>query len=85
MTALASDKFAKERGFGNAVGKIDMSKTNLCGGSLALGHPFGATGSRLVTTASNRLQREGQRFALITACADGGLAHACILERYDNK
>jgi acetyl-CoA acyltransferase len=43
------------------------------------------TGARLVTTASNRLQREGQRYALLTACADGGLAHACILERYDNK
>ena len=55
------------------------------GGSLALGHPFGATGGRLVTTASNRLQRENQKYALLTACADGGLAHACILERYDNK
>jgi acetyl-CoA acyltransferase len=43
------------------------------------------TGARLVTTAANRLQEENQRFALITACADGGLAHACILERYDNK
>jgi acetyl-CoA acyltransferase len=43
------------------------------------------SGARLVTTAANRLQEENQRFALITACADGGLAHACILERYDNK
>ena len=58
---------------------------NTLGGSLSLGHPFGATGARLVTTASNRLQREQKRFALLTACADGGLAHACILERYDNK
>jgi len=59
---------------------MDMAKTNVLGGSLAIGHPFGATGARLVATASNRLQRENQRFALLTACADGGLAHACILE-----
>jgi acetyl-CoA acyltransferase len=64
---------------------FDFAKMNTLGGSLALGHPFGATGSRLVTTASNRLQREQQKYALLTACADGGLAHACILERYDNK
>lgn len=52
--------------------------------SLSLGHPFGATGSRLVTTAARRLQKEQERFALIAACADGGTGHACILERYDN-
>ena len=85
MAACASDKFGLERLGGKPIGKFDMSKTNTLGGSLSLGHPFGATGSRLVTTASNRLQREQQRFALITACADGGLAHACILERYPNK
>lgn len=84
-TAMASEKFAAERLGGKKVGEIDFAKTNTLGGSLSLGHPFGATGARLVTTASNRLQRENQRFALLTACADGGLAHACILERYDNK
>jgi len=86
MTAMASEVFAKDRlPRGKPIGKMDFSKVNVLGGSLALGHPFGATGARLVTTASNRLQREGQRYALLTACADGGLAHACILERYDNK
>ena len=60
------------------------SQMNTKGGSLSLGHPFGATGSRLVSTAANRLQREEERFALLAACADGGLGHACILERYDN-
>jgi acetyl-CoA acyltransferase len=83
---VASDKFAKERlPGGTAVGQLSTDKMNLLGGSLSIGHPFGATGARLVTTASNRLQREGQRFAVLAACADGGLAHACILERYDNK
>jgi acetyl-CoA acetyltransferase len=62
---------------------MDMAKVNTQGGSLSLGHPFGATGARIVTTASNRLHREGHKYALITACADGGLATAAILERAD--
>ena len=83
---MASDKVAQDRlPGGKPIGKFDFDKMNTLGGSLSIGHPFGATGARLVTTASNRLQRENQRFALLAACADGGLAHACILERYDNK
>ena len=86
MTAMASDKFGVDRlGRKAALGKFDMDKVNTRGGSLSLGHPFGATGCRLVTTAANRLQEEGHRYALLTACADGGLAHACVLERYENK
>eukprot|EP00536_Pseudo-nitzschia_multiseries_P007886 jgi/Psemu1/319238/estExt_fgenesh1_pm.C_1900012 len=83
LTAMDSDKFAEEKLGGTKVGAIDMDKMNTKGGSLSIGHPFGATGSRLVTTASRRLQQEGERFALIAACADGGLGHACLLERYD--
>lgn len=86
ITAMESDKFCTERlGKDKALGVFNMDKMNALGGSLSLGHPFGATGARLVTTAANRLQREGQKYALITACADGGLATACVLERYDNK
>jgi acetyl-CoA acyltransferase len=85
LTAMASQAFADEKFNGKIVGKVDVDKMNTKGGSLALGHPFGATGSRLVTTASRRLQEEEQRFALIAACADGGMGHACLLERYDNK
>ena len=84
LTAMSSQKFADEHFGGKRVGEVDMDKMNTKGGSLAVGHPFGATGSRLVTTASRRLQQEEERFALIAACADGGLGHACILERYDN-
>jgi acetyl-CoA acyltransferase len=86
LVAMESNQFYNER-FGsgdNIMGPMDYSKMNTLGGSLSLGHPFGATGARLVTTASNRLQREEQKYALITACADGGLATACILERYPN-
>ncbi|GAB5034012.1 beta-ketoacyl-thiolase [Nannochloropsis oceanica] len=82
--AMSSDAFAQEfLGRSTKVGDIDMAKTNLHGGSLSLGHPFAATGNRLVTTAANRLHREGGRYALITACADGGLGHACIIEKYE--
>ena len=49
-----------------------MEKINTWGGSLSIGHPFGATGVRLVTTAANRLIKEGGRFALVAACAAGG-------------
>lgn len=83
LTAMSSQKFADTNFGGKRVGDIPVDKMNIHGGSLAIGHPFGATGSRLVTTACRRLQDEGQRFALIAACADGGLGHACILERYD--
>lgn len=84
LVAMDSQKFADEKFNGKKVGKVDLDKLNTKGGSLSLGHPFGATGSRLVTTAARRLQNEGERFALIAACADGGTGHACILERYDN-
>lgn len=84
LVAMDSDKFADEKLGGQKVGAIDVDKMNTKGGSLSIGHPFGATGSRLVTTASRRLQQEGERFALVAACADGGLGHACLLERYDN-
>jgi acetyl-CoA acyltransferase len=86
LAAMDSDKFAAERfPGGKKVGRFDMSLTNVLGGSLAIGHPFGATGGRIVTTACNRLQRENKRFAVLSACADGGLAAGCLLERYDNK
>lgn len=69
----------------DAVGTVDRTKLNTWGGSLSLGHPFGATGARLVTTASNKLVKEGGKYALLAACADSGLAHACILEKYEKQ
>lgn len=83
LTAMGSSKFASEElGQSSAVGEVDQSKMNLWGGSLSLGHPFGATGARLVTTAANRLIHEDGKYALVTACADSGIGHAAILERY---
>ena len=85
LKALASDEFAqKNLGREKAVGKVNMEKFNRWGGSLSLGHPFGATGARLATTAANRLIKENGRYALIAACAAGAHGHAMILEKYQN-
>jgi acetyl-CoA acyltransferase len=62
------------------VDKIDMSKVNVNGGSIAIGHPFAATGGRIVTSAANELRRTGKRYALISICAAGGLGGVGILE-----
>lgn len=83
LKMLDSDQFAKEKlGKQKKIGEIPMDKFNTMGGSLSLGHPFGATGARLVTTAANRLIRENGTFALIASCAAGGLGSAIVLERY---
>lgn len=82
--ALESDEFGKTRlNRKGKVGLINMDKFNLWGGSLSLGHPFGATGTRLLTTAANRLTKENGKYALIAACAAGGQGHAMIIERVD--
>lgn len=84
LKALASDEFAKERlDRKKAVGKVPYDTLNSWGGSLSIGHPFGATGVRLVTTASNRLIESGGKYALVAACAAGGQGHAMIIERFE--
>lgn len=83
VKCLASDQFAREKlGRSEKVGEVPLEKLNTTGGSLSLGHPFGATGARLVTTATNRLIRENGRYAIVTGCAAGGLGNAILLERY---
>lgn len=81
MKALESDAFAKERlGLDKAPGAPALEKVNVWGGSLSLGHPFGATGGRLLTTASRRLELFGGRYAVIAGCAAGGQGSAILLE-----
>ncbi|HBV76342.1 MULTISPECIES: acetyl-CoA C-acyltransferase FadI [Vibrio] len=78
---FASEVFAKEKlGRDKAIGVIDMDKFNVLGGSLAYGHPFAATGARLMTQTLRELKRRGGGVALTTACAAGGLGAAVILE-----
>lgn len=59
------------------IGQLPIEKLNTWGGSLSIGHPFGATGVRLVTAAANRMQKEGGRYALVAACAAGGQVSCC--------
>lgn len=83
LAALDSDEFAKKSlNKTSKVGELPMDKLNTMGGSLSLGHPFGATGARLVTTAANRLLHEGGKYAMVSACAAGGQGHSIILEKY---
>ncbi|MCK5885180.1 MAG: acetyl-CoA C-acyltransferase, partial [Alcanivorax sp.] len=70
----------KQLGRSEAIGNIDMSKFNVMGGSLAYGHPFAATGARLITQVCNELKRRGGGVGLTTACAAGGLGAAMVLE-----
>ena len=84
LKMLGSAPFARARlGKDAAVGAVDPAKLNVHGGSLALGHPFGATGARMVTTMANELARTGKRTALLGLCAAGGLGAAAVLERVD--
>jgi len=81
LKAFASKQFAKEKlGRSQAIGEVDMDKFNVLGGSLAYGHPFAATGTRMITQTLRELKRRGGGTALTTACAAGGLGAAMILE-----
>ncbi|MGF1765916.1 acetyl-CoA C-acyltransferase FadI [Enterovibrio makurazakiensis] len=78
---FGSKSFAQQKlGRDQAIGEIDMDKFNVLGGSLAFGHPFAATGARMITQTLNELRRRGGGLALNTACAAGGLGAAMILE-----
>ena len=82
LKCIDSTSFARDKmGMNEKLGEIPEDKFNIHGGSLSLGHPFGATGARLVTTAINRLQRENGRLAILAACAAGAHGHAMVLER----
>jgi acetyl-CoA acyltransferase len=79
--ALESDRFAREKlGRDRRVGLIDWDKFNVNGGSIAIGHPFAATGARQITQTLRELKRRSGQFALCTACAAGGLGAALVLE-----
>ena len=82
LQALDSDAFArKELNRNSKVGIPDESVINVMGGSIAIGHPFGATGGRLTTTLLRELQRRGENIGLITVCAAGAMGFAMVLER----
>ncbi|MCW6526736.1 acetyl-CoA C-acyltransferase FadI [Yersinia ruckeri] len=81
LKMFASDSFAQQYlGRSQAIGEVDMDKFNVLGGSIAYGHPFAATGARMITQTLNELRRRGGGLGLTTACAAGGLGAAMIVE-----
>jgi acetyl-CoA acyltransferase len=82
MKAFDSDDFAKTKlGLGGKVGAVDPEKLNVNGGAIALGHPVGATGTRLVLTLAKELQKRNKQFGVATLCIGGGQGGAMIVER----
>jgi len=82
LQALSSRDFAqRELGRSEAVGHPDLERINVMGGSIAIGHPFGATGGRLTVTILNEMARRGVQFGLVTVCAAGGMGFAMVVER----
>ncbi len=81
VQAWGSAAWAERLGLAGPVGEVDWDRTNVMGGSIAIGHPFGATGARLVTTLANEMRRRDVQFGLISICAQGGMGAALVLER----
>jgi acetyl-CoA acyltransferase len=82
MKALASRRFAREElGRDEPVGEIDLERFNVNGGSIAIGHPFGATGARVTVQLLAELRRRGLGLGLLTVCAAGGTGFAMVVER----
>ena len=81
IRGLASRAWAERAGVATPVGEVDRSRLNVMGGSVAIGHPFGATGARITTTLCHELARRGGQFGLMTVCAAGGLGFAMVIER----
>lgn len=82
LQAMDSDEFARTKlGRDRKTGILDEDRINVMGGSIALGHPFGATGARLTTTLLNEMKRRDMNLGLITVCAAGAMGFAMVLER----
>ena len=81
LRGFESRTWAERAGFTEPVGEVDRSKLNVMGGSISIGHPFGATGGRILTTLANELKRRNGQFGLMTVCAAGGMGHAMVIER----
>jgi acetyl-CoA acyltransferase len=80
-----SDKIARERlGRDKAIGLPPEDRINVMGGSIAIGHPFGATGGRITVTLLNEMRRRGEQFGMISVCAAGAMGFVMIVEAAPN-
>jgi acetyl-CoA acyltransferase len=80
LRGFESQAWAERAGLTQPLGEVDRSRLNVMGGSISIGHPFGATGARITTTLANELRRRGGQFGLMTLCAAGGMGFAMVLE-----
>ena len=81
VQAWGSRAWAERLGLPGPVGEVDWSRTNVMGGSIAIGHPFAATGARIITSLANEMKRRDVQFGLVSICAQGGMGYAMVLER----
>ncbi len=82
LKAWESEEFCRTKlGLANALGSIDRAKLNVCGGSIAIGHPFAATGARIVASLAKMLNQKGSGRGLISICTGGGMGVTAILEK----
>lgn len=81
LQGFTSREWAARAGYAEPVGEVDRSRLNVMGGSISIGHPFGATGGRILITLANELIRRDGQFGLMTVCAAGGMGHAMVIER----
>jgi acetyl-CoA acyltransferase len=81
LKGFESKWWAERAGFSQPMGEVDRAKLNVMGGSIAIGHPFGATGARITTTLLQELRRRGGQFGLMTVCTAGGMGFAMVVER----
>ena len=80
LQGFESREWAQRAGYLHPVGEVDRARLNVMGGSIAIGHPFGATGARITMTLINELRRRGGQFGLMTVCAAGGMGFAMVVE-----
>ena len=80
LQGFESREWAQRAGYLHPVGEVDRARLNVMGGSIAIGHPFGATGARITMTLTNELRRRGGQFGLMTVCAAGGMGFAMVVE-----
>jgi acetyl-CoA acyltransferase len=79
--AWGSAEWASRLGLSGPVGQVDWDRTNLMGGSIAVGHPFAATGCRIITSLAHEMRRRDAQFGMLSICAQGGMGYAMVLER----
>ena len=81
LKAWQSEAFCRDKlGRNEAMGPIELAKLNVKGGSLAIGHPFAATGARIIATMAKLLQQKGSGRGLISVCTAGGMGITAIME-----